>query len=520
MGRVFLPAIGLGPVQGMTESLAAKVSSEWMWPTNHDSSRCNGVAMDKGFLPVSILTVLSFSDRNAQVQSKRKSTPTDAKRSLTAIDRMKLGEVAASPCFGSSKKNPKDTEARESLVPNPFVVSRHFTHAVKVMEELIATEREKKDTSGIPIDASYKYDPDGRSMPEPVPANPRLLPGLHLGWGAAKCTHTHREIVNNRLLSVLLNRLGANYHIHAYKQNEDIFALQMTDDDDPVTTPSEFVRKLIESGHQVTVCPRTHVTSFGLSLSIKEEDESWSNIPIACFLESGYEDLDGNAAVALMPHSGLDMDVVGPLIGFKVDGITPNRCTIQHFSAIDGFCGWHSNHLADVPWLRNIDCGTPVSGEEAIRATRLAALYANILNGLATKMQLPLGGYGLTGVCNDSAALLQQCMYGSSSVYPMSSIGRFLMHTLRYARDFRDRLAESYSGSDAGRYELFAIRSIIEGLSDLPCDLHAAPSNIRSTARRMLHCLPDDMPFLLMHQCRDVMTSILKEEDERRVSGL
>jgi hypothetical protein len=61
---------------------------------------------------------------------------------------------------------------------------------------------------------------------------------------------------------------------------------------------------------------------------------------------------------------------------------------------------------------------------EIVRATRLCAIYANVMNGLATELQLPFGGYGLTSVCNDSAAVIQQLLYNECTIFPQTSIGR------------------------------------------------------------------------------------------------
>lgn len=350
-------------------------------------------------------------------------------------------------------------------------------------------------------------------MADPTPINPRLFPGLHLGWGdGTKCTHTNREVIQNRLLSVLLNRLGANYHTLTEHGNEnapddELFRVQMTGDSEPITTPWEFVQGLIDSGHDVTCVPTSRITTFGISLSVQESDNSWSSIPLACILESGYEDRKGNMAPVLMPHSGLVMEIEGPLIGNRADG-SINRCSIQHFIAIDGFCGWHSNHDANMPWLADVNCDTPVTGKEAVRASRLAGLYACVLNGLGTEMDLPFGGYGLTGVCNDSAALLEHCMYGKSNIYPMTSIGRFLMHSLRYTRDFRTRLTLQ-PGNDE---ELEDLGDILKSMREIPSDVHAAPANARSAAERMLYFLPEDPPFKILDETKRIMGEILQEE--------
>jgi hypothetical protein len=257
----------------------------------------------------------------------------------------------------------------------------------------------------------------------------------------------------------------------------------------------------------VEAVPACQITTFGISLCILEEDGSWSYIPLAAFLESGYEDANEMMAPAFMPHSGLNMEITGPLFGNQLDG-TPSKCSIQHYISIDGYCGWQTNHNGDVPWLQGVECGTPVTGKEAVRATRLSGLYANVLNGIATDMGLPFGGYGLTGVCNDSAAVLQQCLYGTSTIYPMTSIGRFMQLTLRYAQRFRNKLQELRSKGK----EVDDLRALIKAMRQIPSDINASPTNASNAAKRMLHCLPEDRPFMLMDDTKTVMESILREE--------
>jgi hypothetical protein len=397
--------------------------------------------------------------------------------------------VAATSCAGGQSTRELDA-AREELLDDTIL--QHD------MEKEVNRPRRFKD----------RYDPHGTKMSDPVPVNPRLFPGLHLGWGDAQCTHTNREVLKNRLISILLNKLGANYSKStANTGGGNLFCVEL-ENEKVITTPWELIQALIVSGHKVQAVPACQVTTFGIALCIHEDDGSWSYIPLAAFLESGYEDAEGMTAPAFMPHSGLNMELTGPLFGSRVDG-TPSKCSIQHYIAIDGYCGWQSNHNGDVPWLQVVECGTPVSGKEAVRATRLAALYANVLNGIATDMGLPFGGYGLTAVCNDSAAVIQQSLYGTSSIYPMTAIGRFAQLTLRYGKRFRSRLKDVPNMEK----EVEDLCVLIKAMRQIPSDINASPTNASSAAKRMLHCLPRDRPFLLMDDTQTVMESILQEEE-------
>lgn len=106
---------------------------------------------------------------------------------------------------------------------------------------------------------------------------------------------------------------------------------------------------------------------------------------------------------------GLDLDISGPLFGTNDQGKS-SWCNIQHYTAIEGMCGWHSNHTPKAPWMTDVDYCEPFRGKEAVRAVRMAALSAIVLNTVGTELNLPNGGYGLTGVCNDVAALIEYAM--------------------------------------------------------------------------------------------------------------
>ena len=90
-----------------------------------------------------------------------------------------------------------------------------------------------------------------------------------------------------------------------------------------------------------------------------------------------------------------------------------NNCLIQFYMAIDGMCGWHSNHNVDVPWIEPVATTTNYSQEEALMATRMGGILACVFNQIGTEMDLPFGGYGVLGVCNDTAAIVDFAVRGT-----------------------------------------------------------------------------------------------------------
>jgi hypothetical protein len=442
LGRAFLPAVGTQFVQGLAKQFANIVTGRWLLAADAGV----GESGDKAGLPVSLMTLLTIADTSAKwnsfkeeedeekpIQRNKDGEVGSEYADLTAIDKMRLGEVVRSCSF-------VDKESGDNI-PNTFVLDRDFERAILAMEARLRGEKgcEQARANGgtvVQTDESKPnlscadYDPNDRRLQEPKPVNKRLFPDLYIGYGDALCTHTKQEVLKMRLLSILLNRLGSNYFkkqttTGTSDDDTGTFVVKLTNDGSDITTPADFIQALIDSGNTVEMVPTSRLTTFGIGLCIKNDD-SWSNVPLGVFIESGYEDKEGNMAPAQLPHSGIDLYITGPLTGTRADG-TPCELSVQHFIGIEGFCGWHSNADVEIPYNEPVPSGPRISGEEAVRAARLAALLAMVLNGSATELNLPFGGYGVTAVCNDSAAILQLCLYGENTIYPMTAIGLFNM---------------------------------------------------------------------------------------------
>jgi hypothetical protein len=516
-GAAVLPAVGAGFVQKAVTAVANKLASFLL--TSKD--RIQKKNEDLGRVPYLSLFALMYI---AEVNYDRlKGKPPVDDDAVTPIALFRQGEAGYTPSFAGnmtqgreeSKQDDKEdsqeneTASSQLLVPNPFVISKDWDIAIESMELLLqsqdgfvrqsTSQETSKETSQ--IKTHTYYEPNSKEMKKPVPVDERFLPDLHIGFGSAKCTHTQREILKNRLLSVLLNRLASNY----YYRSERLFEVHMDDDKSSkkIARPSEFIEALVDSGHSVEACVTTHITTFGIGLCVKEIDDIWTNIPLAVFMSNGYSDAEGKEAFTCLPHSGLSLEIQGPLLA--------NGC-IQHFMGIEGICGWFSNHNADVPWLERVECGEPVQGAKVADAVRIAALQATVMNTVSTKFRLPFGGYGLTGVCNDSAGLIEYAMSRKTHIYPLSFSGRWSMHNLRLARELMDKLRQDPSMNK----EVDALQRLIDGIAMLSSDISSLPSEAEDQYRRLVHCLHPEMPFKLQHQTKEVMESVLRELKESR----
>jgi hypothetical protein len=566
LGAAVLPTLAIPWIQSTIHRLAHQYSNDLGNHYNHYLDD------DRAAVPLSLSAMTCMAEINYQrVQSTQSIKPHSgtSTRSLTnhgarpplptPLDKLCWGEVGYAPTFGTATvpseltRRPEaesTTPHAEALVPNPFVFSEHWLLAIESMEMLVVQEeeqqwaaaaqstsrglQEQQATGGYRHQTSYEpfYDPNSRDLPPPTPIDERWLPDLHLGWGTGggldvEGTHTHRQILQNRLLAVVLNRLAFNYarHVDCNEPNgtttngqaqPSLFMVQMDSSSGAITRPSDLIQVLMDMGHTVEACVRTHPTTFGIALCVREHERGrnpWTHIPLAYFLQNGYSDEDANEAFACLPHSGLNLEIsTGPVL--------KQGASIQHFMAIDGLCGWHSNHhVANVPWIQTTDC-SPIwqNDKMVIDSVCTAGLLAVIINTVGTKYDLPFGGYGLTGVCNDSAALIEYAMSGTTNVYPLTFNGKFAMHNLRVARDLHRGLLNRLDGTAMSRHEslssdLESLERLIGAIMNLFSDTNTLPSEAADQCRRYLYCHPKDPPFSLMVQSRNVIEEVQRDLD-------
>ena len=493
LGAAVLPGLGAGIIDRTIGRVSGTAAAYLASAGAVDRS-----VKDQGGLPLSLFAMTYVAEVNYKRLKNKEPDPKDA--SPSPLELLRHGEAGFKPSFNGTKAEKDPSTAANVLVPNPFVVSKHWDRAIEGLEEQMNSSRESQgqatqaETDGGSARPVHKYSPDSKAMGTPKAVHERLLPDLHIGWGSAQCTHTHRQILKNRLLAILLNRLASNY----YFLSQSPFVVQMEESGKAISKPGDLIQALFDRGHSVETCVRTHNTTFGVALCVKENDASWTNVPLAIFMENGYVDAEGNEAYTCLSHSGLNLEIRGPLF---------EKGSLQHYMAIEGLCGWHSNHNGDVPWVREVDCGEVMHGEKAVDSVSVAALEAVIINGVGTKFHLPFGGYGLTGVCNDTAGLLEYALSGKTHVYPLTFNGRFSMHNLRFARELKKNLQRTGSMSEGTR----ALDRLIAAMMALESDVNSLPSEALGQCKRQLHCMHPELPFALIRDSKDVLESIQSE---------
>ncbi len=183
-----------------------------------------------------------------------------------------------------------------------------------------------------------------------------------------------------------MTKLSYNYHLldKQYRDGDAVKFFTVKYNGTVCRFPEDLVQALLDQGHTIDVCPRSTITTFGIAACVLESDGGWKNIPMALFFRTGYEQYDGKPSYFSAPHGGLDLSITsGPLL---------QHCDIQFYVAIEGLCGWHSNHNVDVPWLRPVSTTEPYDRIQQVQAVRMAALLAVTFNSLATEVSAESAG--------------------------------------------------------------------------------------------------------------------------------
>jgi hypothetical protein len=493
-GAALLPVMGTDSADSYLTNIASKIAT-WVATqiiANGASSVSGGIVdhmnqdgtgdengNDLGTLPLSLAEFTSILNMNQKSGGGTNMT-------MTPLALLQKGEV---DIFEHNF---------EGLIPNPFIVETDFEETITKMENRIrafkakakaeakaknATEQglDIKDVKDDDDDehGKYTYDPHDKSAPEPTPINERILPDLYLGVGNGCYSHTKREILVNRLTSILLTKLCYNYYKKANFE-KDLFEVHYHAES--CHHPDEFIQALINNGHTVDVCPRTQISNFGVSLSVKEDDDSWTAIPIAYMMRTGLERYSDNQAVTFAaPHGGMDFYITGPLIG------QTNTCAIQFYIAYQGLCAFHADHDIIMPWKKKASLASPYSNDKALRAARMAGLVSIAYSKIATEMELPFGGYGMMGMCNDISGFIDLAINGETAAYPLTSTGKYLCHFMRCLMelqgDLKERVGMEYAVGD--------IQKLIHSIANIDNDLHMSPAGASNSLRRYKKAYPE-----------------------------
>ena len=261
------------------------------------------------------------------------------------------------------------------------------------------------------------------------------------------------DVSSNLAMAEILTRLSLN----TGKAAADQFAINYQGHS--YRTLDAFLKALAAHGNTVTATVNQRIANF-IDLSLAKPDGTFCDVKAAVSVKTGYHAADGSEIEVPATHSGLRVEVHGPDL----------NATASYFQGIDGTGFFPEGTSSRQAWVGFHDVEA-YSGATALKAISAAGLWTNVVNDIAAKDHLVGGGYGRTGICDDSVAMIQQLVTGRTTIYPLS-----MDHDLMGA--YLDSKAAE-AGPLAGRYQ--KLRRVLDALPSDAVSDPTQPSRILSS---------------------------------------
>lgn len=300
-------------------------------------------------------------------------------------------------------------------------------------------------------------------LPRPKSELKEIAPGLFTGDVAS--TASDAEVKQNRVMSEVFQRLSRNATAAPGEQFE------VTLSGKAHTSMDSFLQGLKDAGYDVSVRFDSRVANFAaLKAAVPgTQPPQLVDVPAPLMIKTGITDALGKEAVVPAAHSEMMVFIKS---GPNTHGPALDATT-RYYQGTGGTGFFPANVHAEPEWLGR--ASSPVlKGADAMKAVRLAGAFTDVVEDAAKRLDLYADGYGITGVCNDSVAVVQQAVTGNATQYPL------LMNDSVLLGELQRRLSDGDRTGDAG------YRALKKAIGELPSDARPNPS----AARRALESLP------------------------------
>lgn len=317
--------------------------------------------------------------------------------------------------------------------------------------------------------------------PRPKLEMKELAPGLF--QGDLPSTTSDQQLKRNRVLAEVFGRLSNNASL------PDGERFSVTHNGKQFTQLDAFATQLEADGYEVNVSFEQRIANFSnLKTTVPgSSPPKYLDVPAPLMIKTGMKDALGKEAVVPAVHSEM---VVSIKAGPNARG-PKFEADLKFYQGVSGTGFFPCNTTASPAW-----CGksqqASLTGDQALKAISVAGAFTDVVNKTAKEKNLYADGYGVTGVCNDSVAIVQQAVTGRADAYPLLMKDAVL----------HDALAERLS--DANKADDPAYKAIRKAMRELPSDVRANESQ----KRRALASLPwaaGKEPFASSEEARRIL---------------
>lgn len=317
---------------------------------------------------------------------------------------------------------------------------------------------------------------DDVDAPRPPSTIKELAPGLYQGELPGPASDA--QVKRNRVLAEVFGRLSNN--VGAAEADR----FQVTHHGQAFTKLDDFVKALKADGYEVNVSFEQRVANFAnLKTAVPGSNPpEFLDVPAPLMIKTGIKDALGKEAIVPAVHSEMLVSIKGP--GFDAD--------LKFYQGTSGTGFFPRGIHGDPSW-----CGrskqADLTGDDALEAISLAGAFTDLVNTTAKAKNLYADGYGVTGVCNDSVAVVQQAVTGRADAYPL------LMKDSVLSEALAARL------SDADKSDDKVYRAIRNAMRALPSDTRKNESQARR-ALASLPWAPGREPFASSEDARRILS--------------
>lgn len=307
-----------------------------------------------------------------------------------------------------------------------------------------------------------------------------LAPGL---WrGDVPSSLPDDQARRNLVLAEVFDRLGENPTMAP----ADRFTLSFLGH--TVTTLPAFLKVLVDAGYTLEGEVAHRVADFA-ALKTKAPDGTLLDVPAAVMVRTGLKDAQGEEAVLPAVHSEVVFHLrSGPNArGPKLDA------DLKWYQGVPNTGFFACDLMRKSTWT-----GTVVTDRfdqtKALHAAKLAANLSDLINDVSAAAGLAMNGYGVTGVCNDSVAVIQQALTGHITGYPL------FMRDDVLSPELERRLHDHNHHDDA------ALRELKAAMAVAPSD-EKANASAAARARASIPWVAGAEPFASTVQARSILSA-------------
>ena len=264
-----------------------------------------------------------------------------------------------------------------------------------------------------------------------------------------------QEVKTRTAFGEILDRLALNPSMAAEDQFRVVYrGVDYSDFD-------AFVGAMVQSGHRISVGVSNEVADF-FHLMVRKPDGTFREVQTDIRIRTGYFTSKGAEIIIPAVHSHLIFRFAGPDLN----------------TAVEFYQGTHGTHfypsvvVKGESWV-GIRNSAIYKGDTALKALKASALYLDALQGISREDALFAGGYGQSGICNDSVAVIEMLLNGKATVYPLLVDKKRVLAYLDTLVKKRPTMAARY-------------REIYEAVEQTPSDVTPNPTQ----PQRILDSIP------------------------------